>query len=184
MPWGFSVKQAQWTARLLKQPDKHKPTCWHHILCVSIYACDRFRSLQSITATASISIIKSGFASFPISTSACRRNLSVILGADISQCLYLGHVGYVGVDFHHVVERCTDRGESELQILEDLSCLRTEIAFADDTPRLVERDLARNIDRPAAADFGRHGNSRSALTEFEDLDNELLEAYEIPYKSI
>src|SRR2546422_3465732 len=46
---------------------------------------------------------------------------SVILGADISQCLYLGHVGNVGVDFHLVVERCTDRGESELQVLEDRS---------------------------------------------------------------
>ena len=63
----------------------------------------------------------------------------------------------MGVDFHHVVERWTDRGESELQILEDLSCLHTEIAFADVTPGLVERDLARNIDRPAAADFGDMG---------------------------
>ena len=29
--------------------------------------------------------------------------------------------------------------------------------FSDDTPGLVERDLARNIDRPAAADFGDMG---------------------------
>jgi len=69
------------------------------------------------------------------------------------------HVCDVRVDFHDVLERCADCGEREFQILEDLGCLRGEVAFADDLARVVEGDLARDIDRPPAADLSDVGIS-------------------------
>ena len=88
---------------------------------------------------------------------ACRRELAVILDANLAQCLQVRHVGDVRVDFHDVLERCADGGEREFQILEHLSCLRGRIAFADDLAGVVEGDLARAIDRPPAADFNDVG---------------------------
>src|SRR6266566_7159191 len=97
--------------------------------------------------------------------SACRGILAVILGANVSECLYLRHVGDVRVDLHHVVERRAGGGKGELQVLEDLSRLNREITFAHHIAGFVERNLARDVDRPAAVDFddvgvaGRHRQS-------------------------
>src|SRR5215471_16683260 len=75
---------------------------------------------------------------------------SVVFPANGSQRLHLGQVGNEGGDFYHVIESGAACGERGLQILEDLRHLSREIAFADDVPGFIERNLSGDIQRPSA----------------------------------
>src|SRR5678816_3841505 len=65
----------------------------------------------------------------------------------------MGHVRDVGVNLDHIFESRACCGQGQLQIFEYLSRLRCEISLAHDFSGLVERNLAGDVDCPAAEDF-------------------------------
>ena len=52
-----------------------------------------------------------------------------------------------------MIERCSNGGERKLQVFEHLRGLRRKVSDSDDIASLIERDLAGNINGPAATDF-------------------------------